>query len=141
EASAQSASEIAASFQGSGRYPGIDRFRNFILRKGTIIFAGEPGVTGFFTTEKTITRAGGDATRLFEGLQVRPQKISPGIGEYRPGVTAYEVTEDSLAAFGIVGANPGYGKGGFPQIFLPNWELRTKPLVSYSLGNRIKPLP
>ncbi len=67
--------------------------------------------------------------------------MSPGIGEYRPGVTAYEVTEDSLAAFGIVGANPGYGKGGFPQIFLPNWELRTKPLVSYSLGNRIKPLP
>jgi hypothetical protein len=71
-------------------------------------YAGEPGVSGFFTTQRTITTAGGDAKRLFQGLQVAPSDI----GLYRPGVTAFEVIDDSPAAFGIVRANPQYGEGG-----------------------------
>ena len=140
-ATAQSASEIARSFQGNTAYPGVDRFRDIIIKKGAIIYTGEPGVIGFFTTGKSIERAGGDATKLFEGLQVRPLEVVPGVGLYRPGVTAYEVLEDSPAAFGIVRANSQYGNGGFPQIYIPDWEQKVKPIVSYPLGNRVKLLP
>ncbi|MEO8435564.1 MAG: PKD domain-containing protein [Pyrinomonadaceae bacterium] len=136
-ATTQTASEIASSFQGSARYPGLDRFRNIILRKGTIVYAGEPGVNGFFTTERTITRAGGDATKLFEGLQAAPSEA----GLYRPGVTAFEIMEDTPAAFGIVRANPQYGSGGYPQVFVPDWRSRMKPVVSYILDNRVATIP
>lgn len=135
-ASTLTAAEIARSMQGSGNYPGSDNFINITLRKGTIIYAGSPGPTGFFTSERTILLAGGDATVLFEGLQVAPRA-----GLYRPGVTAYEVTQDVEAAFGLVGANPQWGRGGYPQIYLPNFEQKTRPLVTHLLDNRVARIP
>jgi hypothetical protein len=115
---------------------GVDKWFNKTLHRGEIYYAGEPYVTGFFTSERTILRAGGDATKLFEGLQVRPY-----YGQYRNGVTAFEVLEDCPAAVGIVRANPQYGPGGFPQVYVPNWEQRMRAIVSYPLNNRVVPLP
>jgi hypothetical protein len=129
-AAAQTSSEIAASFQSSVRYPGVDRFRDIIVRRGTFLICGDPGCSGFFTTERTIVRAGGDSTRLFEGLQVAPHQ-----GEYRRSVIVYEVLEDSPAAFGIVRANPQYGEGGFAQVYLPNWQSKVRPVNTINLEN------
>lgn len=135
-ASTFTAAEIARSMQGSGNYPGSDNFINITLRKGTIIYSGSPGLTGFFTTERTILQAGGDATVLFEGLQVAPRA-----GLYRPGVTAFELTQDAEAAFGLVGANPQWGRGGYPQIYLPGAEQKTRPIVTHLLDNRVARIP
>ncbi|CAM4430264.1 MAG: hypothetical protein LEGION0403_FIIPPAGN_02215 [Legionella sp.] len=101
-----SPSVVAKGFQGSRDYPGIDKYRDITLKKGTIVYAGEPGVTGFFTTSSAIRRSKLDATALFECLQVSPRN-----GLYRPSVTAFEIIEDTLAAFGITRANPKYGVG------------------------------
>jgi len=133
-ATALSPSGIARSFQGSERYPGVDRFRDIIIKKGTKIYAGEPGISGFFTTERTIERVGGDATKLFERMQVAPYK-----GTYRSSVAVFEVLEDTPAAFGIVRANPQYGQGGFPQIFIQDWQQKTRQIGSTPLTNYIPP--
>lgn len=127
-----SPSELAKGFQGSRDYPGVDRYRDITLRKGTIIYAGEPGVTGFFTTSSAIRRTDLDATALFEGLQVAPRN-----GLYRPGVTAFEILEDTPAAFGITRANTRYGEGGLPQIYIPGHSEVVRPIVSYPLKNRV----
>ena len=129
-AATQTAAEMAASFQGSVRYPGVDRFRNIIVRRGTFLICGDPGCSGFFTTERTILRAGGDSTRLFEGLQVAPYQ-----GEYRRSVIVYEVIEDSPGAFGLVRENPQYGSGGFAQVYLPNWQSKVRPVNTINLEN------
>ncbi|MBA2705871.1 MAG: RHS repeat-associated core domain-containing protein, partial [Blastocatellia bacterium] len=129
-ATTRTASEIAASFQASVKYPGVDRFRNIVIRRGTFLICGDPECSGFFTTERTIIRAGGDSTRLFEGLQVAPYQ-----GEYRRSVIVYEVLEDSPAAFGIVRANPQYGEGGFAQVYLPNWQSKVRPVNTINLEN------
>ncbi|USQ13731.1 LysM peptidoglycan-binding domain-containing protein [Legionella lytica] len=126
-----SPSVAAKGFQGSRDYPGIDKYRDITLKKGTIVYAGEPGVTGFFTTSSAIHRSKLDATALFEGLQVSPRN-----GLYRPGVTAFEIIEDTPAAFGITRANPKYGVGGLPQLYIPNYANITKPVISYPLNNR-----
>jgi RHS repeat-associated protein len=129
-AAAQTPSEIAASFQGSIRYPGVDRFRNIVIKRGTFLICGDPGCSGFFTTERTIARAGGDSTRLFEGLQVAPHQ-----GEYRHSVIVYEALEDCPGAFGIVRENPQYGEGGFPQVYVPNWQSKLRPVNTINLEN------
>ncbi|MDR3503548.1 MAG: pre-toxin TG domain-containing protein, partial [Legionella sp.] len=126
-----SPSVVAKGFQGSRDYPGIDKYRDITLKKGTIVYAGEPGVTGFFTTSSAIRRSKLDATALFEGLQVSPRN-----GLYRPGVTAFEIIEDTPVAFGITRANPQYGVGGLPQLYIPNYANITKPVISYPLSNR-----
>jgi RHS repeat-associated protein len=129
-------SQLARATQGTPRYPGVDRFRDITLRQGTIVRAGEPGLTGFFTTTSAARRAGHDATRIFEGLQVAPRQ-----GVYRPGLGAYRVVEDTPAAFGITRANPQYGAGGLPQLFIPRFESVLEPIESWLLTNRVARTP
>jgi hypothetical protein len=124
--------EAAASFQGVGQYPGVDRFRNIGLRPGTLLYAGTPGVSGFFTTAKSVARSGQDATVLFQGLQTAPQAST---GAYRPAVTAFEVVEDAPGAFGIVRANPQWGVGGYPQVYVPDWQSKLRPVFEIPLTN------
>jgi RHS repeat-associated protein len=125
---------------GSGYAP--DPWRNITARKGQLLFAGEPNPSGFFTTERAVLRSGGDASRLFQGLQVRPFEVEPGVWKYRPGVTAFELLEDTPAAFGIVKANTSLGAGRYPQIYLlPGWESKVRPLVTYRLTNTLAASP
>eukprot|EP00828_Plagiopyla_frontata_P014788 TRINITY_DN1927_c0_g1_i7.p1 TRINITY_DN1927_c0_g1~~TRINITY_DN1927_c0_g1_i7.p1 ORF type:complete len:427 (-),score=86.85 TRINITY_DN1927_c0_g1_i7:390-1670(-) len=116
EGGKQSASEIAQSWQGYGKYPGVDNYKDITLKKGKIIYRGEPNGTEYFTTKSAIERLNRDATMIFEGLQVEKSPIHG----YRGNMQGYMVNEDIEAAFGITKANPQFGKGGLPQIFAPN---------------------
>ncbi|MEK6280646.1 MAG: PKD domain-containing protein [Acidobacteriota bacterium] len=140
-ATSVSVAEMAAAVQTSSGYA-RDPWRNIIARKGQLLFAGEPNASGFFTTERAVLRSGGDASKLFQGLQVRPFEVEPGVWKYRPGVTVFEVIEDTPAAFGIVKANPNLGGGRYPQVYLlPGWEQKVRPLVTYRLTNTLATPP
>src|SRR5205085_11100174 len=92
---------------------------------------GEPGMTGFVTTENGMLAAGTDATAFHEGLQVGPRA-----GLYRPGVTAYEVLEDAPAAYSEAVANPQHGPGGFPQLYIPEYSRVLRPIRTDLMRNR-----
>ena len=49
-------SEIAKSWQGSGKYPGIDNYKDITLQKGKVIYRGEPNGTEYFTTKSAKER-------------------------------------------------------------------------------------
>ncbi len=133
---ASSPSALARGFQGKGAYLGVDRFRDITLKEGTVIYAGEPGASGFFTTSGAFRRTGNDAQAVFEGLQVGARD-----GLYRPGLTEFVVTQDTRAAFGIVRQNSQFGPGGLPQIYIENFFSVTRSTVSYPLTNRAARLP
>lgn len=113
---AKNPSEIAKSWQGSGKYPGVDKYKDITLKEGKVIYRGEPNGTEYFTTKSAIERSGSDATKIFEGLQVEKNPIHG----YRGNMQGYKVTTDIDAAFGITKANPQFGKGGLPQVYVPN---------------------
>ena len=123
-------SVFARSLQGTPKYPGVDRFRDITLKKGTILYGGFPGQTAFYTTSSALRRAGGSAERLFSGLQVLKHKEFG----YRTRVAAYEVTENTQAAMGLAIANIDYGTGWLPQVVVPSYEttlrlMKEVPLV------------
>ena len=122
-------SQQAQAWQGKGAYPGVDRYRDITLKKGTIVYAGDPGQSSYHMPASAVRRANGSRSQLFQGLQVEPH---PQFG-YRPAVRAYEVTQDTPAAFGITRANPQHGAGGLPQIFVPDYST-FKPLSTTPLG-------
>lgn len=78
------------------------------------------------TTARAIDRSGADAGKLFDGLQVAPwlpdDPSMLDMAGYRQKMMAYEVVEEVPAAFGITRANTGLGKGGLPQIFIPDFR-------------------
>lgn len=134
----KSPSTIARSWQGKGAYPGVDSYKDITLKKGTVIYRGEPYGSEYFTTKRSVERSGRDATKLFEGLQVSKHPVKG----YRPQVTGYVVTQDTKAAFGITKANPKYGDGGLPQVFVPDANKLIgdgilKPVDTISLTNFI----
>ncbi len=116
ESGNKSPSEIAKSWQGSGKYPGIDDYVDVIVEKGTILYRGEPNGTEYFTTLDAIEQSGRDATKVFEGLQVEKNPIHGYRGEMR----GYLFNDDIASAYGITNANPQFGKGGLPQYYVPN---------------------
>ncbi len=111
-------SAIARSFQGTPKYPGIDRFKDITIKKGTFLYGGYPGQTAFYTTASALRRSGGSANMLFSGLQIRKHR---DLG-YRSSVAAYEVISDAPAAFGLAMANIDYGLGRLPQVVVPSFE-------------------
>ncbi|AND80428.1 hypothetical protein A0O21_04370 [Streptococcus pantholopis] len=106
----------AQSFQGKGKYPGIDSYTDIKLKKGIVLFRGEPNGTEYFTTEQAIAKSDFNATKLFEGLQVEEHPIFG----YRNKMGAYIVNEEIDAAYGIVRANSQFGDGKLPQVYIPN---------------------
>ncbi len=107
-------SEIAISWQGTGKYPGIDDYVDVIVEKGTVLYRGEPNGTEYFTTLDAIEQSGRDAMKLFEGLQVEKNPIHG----YRGEMQDYIFKEDVVSAYGITNANPQFGKGGLPQYYV-----------------------
>lgn len=116
ESGSKSPSEIARSWQGSGKYPGIDEYTDITVNKGSILYRGEPNGTEYFTTLDAIESSGRNATTIFEGLQVEKNPIHG----YRGEMQGYLFNEDVVSAYGITRANPQFGKGGLPQYFVPN---------------------
>lgn len=109
-------SEIARSWQGTGKYPGIDDYVDVTVEKGTVLYRGEPNGTEYFTTLDAIEQSGRDVTKLFEGLQVEKNPIHG----YRGEMQGYIFNEDVASAYGITNANPQFGKGGLPQYYVPD---------------------
>jgi RHS repeat-associated protein len=123
-------SRIARTFQGTTNYPGVDRFRDIMLKKGTIVFSGHPGQSAFYTTLSALRRSGGSASKLFDGLQVRfHEKYG-----YRSRIAAFEVLEDTPAAMALAIANGTHGSGWLPQIFVPSFESSLRRLTDFPLG-------
>jgi RHS repeat-associated protein len=122
------AADLAAGWQGQGRYPGIDNWRNITLDEGKYVVGGMPGQSNYYTTLNSLKRSGLDRSVLFQGLQVMEH---PDFG-YRAQVGIYRVTGSTPAAFGTTYANPAFGTGGYPQIFIPDYSglqlIRTIPL-------------
>jgi hypothetical protein len=133
-AAESSPADLAAAFQGRDAYRGVDAWQNVTLQAGTKVYAGEPGVSGFFTSEGVAESVGNDATALNEGLQIVSRT-----GMYRPGLTEFTLTQDVQAARSIALANPQYGAGGLEQFFIPNWSDIMDPMVSKIMQNRVVP--
>ncbi len=123
-------SQIARSFQGNPRYPGIDRFKDITLKKGTILYSGFPGQTAFYTTASALRRSGNSAEALFRGLQLRKHER---LG-FRTRVAAYEVMADSPAAFGLAIANTDHGAGWLPQVVVPSFQTSLRFLEELPIG-------
>jgi hypothetical protein len=45
----------------------------------------------------------------------------------------YEAIEDAPGAFGLVRENPQFGSGGFPQVYVPNWQQKLRPIKTIVL--------
>ena len=54
-------SQLARSWQGTGKYIGVDDYVDTVVKKGTILYRGEPNGTEYFTTLDAIEQSGGDA--------------------------------------------------------------------------------
>lgn len=117
-----SAAEQAAAWQGSGLYPGVDRYRNITLNPDTYIVGATPGQSNYYTTLSGMRRTGMDVIQYYEGVQVAPNLTNPAYDVVRDGLTIYRVTDITPAAFGRALANPQYGKGGLPQVFVPDFS-------------------
>ena len=90
-------SQLARSWQGTGKYIGVDDYVDTVVKKGTILYRGEPNGTEYFTTLDAIEQSGGDATNVFEGLQVEKHPIHG----YRGEMQGYVFNEEIASAYGI----------------------------------------
>ena len=93
------------------------------------MYGGTPGQSNFYTTEEAVQASGNSQSNLFSSLQVAPH---PDLG-FRPGMTAYEVTEDTPAATSTALANSQISAGGAQQLFIPNYSTVLNPLFSVPL--------
>jgi hypothetical protein len=121
---------LAKAQQGTPRYPGVDDFTRTVIPKGTVVYGGAPGQSGFYVDAASFERSGGIADIFARGSQVQPH---PALG-YRGGVTAFEVTQDVEAATGTVNANPQYGIGGFTQFYIPSYETALEPIDYFPMS-------
>jgi RHS repeat-associated protein len=123
---------LARDWQGKGGYSGVDDWSNIQLKKGEVVWGGEPGQSNFYTTDSVMNTVGNDATQVYNGLQV-------GKGNYpqfRPGMTQFEVTQDIIVGYSKALANPQFGIGGFDQFFITNYESVLKPVMTKMMQNR-----
>jgi hypothetical protein len=122
----------ASQWQGSGDYPGVDNWSNVTLEPGTIVWGGAPGQGNFYTDNFSIQGAGNDARVIFGGMQVGTNERFP---DFRNGLTAYYVNQETLAGFSIAQANPQWGYGGYYQYFIQDYDEVLDPFISLPLIN------
>jgi hypothetical protein len=125
-----SPSVFARSLQGNKNYPGIDRFKDITLKKGTIVYAGFPGQGSFYTTSSAIRRVGDSASAFNRGLQIAAHPLRIPRSRY----AAYRVLEDTPAAFALAVANPAHGRGWLPQLVVPSYRNSLQYLGDFPLG-------
>jgi hypothetical protein len=124
-----SVANVASSWQGKGKYPGVDNWRNTTLKKGTIVYGGTPGQSEFYTTKTAFNRCPKKGDIVGRRLQVEPHRKYG----YRKEMTAYEVIEDAPAARSVAKANPQFGEGGLAQVYVPDYQTKLKPLYKVIL--------
>jgi filamentous hemagglutinin len=108
----------AASWQGTGSYPGIDDWQIFEIPAGTKLYGGLPGQSEFYSVEKTLIDANYNRETFWESLQVIEH---PQFG-FRPKVGEYLVNSNIKVAVSKTLANPQHGVGGAWQIFVENFS-------------------
>lgn len=109
-------SQLARSWQGVGDYKGVDAYVDKIVKKGEVLYRGEPYGTEYFTTRAEIEKCSYEAKNIFEELQVKPHKT---LG-YKSEMMGYVFNEDVATAYGITRANLQFGPGGLAQYYVPN---------------------
>ena len=113
----------ASQFQGQGDYPGHDIFKNFVLRKGTIIYSLYPGKPpGFGVTNHTLKKANGSAKKYHELTQVKSSGFPAGLS-LRTKVSVYRLEEDLCVGKSVARANPQFGKGGATQYYISTMDI------------------
>lgn len=109
----------ARAYQGSTPYLGVDRWSGTVLRAGTRLEAGFPGLSGFVVPGGSLDDVGRSSATFAEGAQVGSWK-----GTYRETGIGFAVTTDVPAATGTARANPQFGAGGQEQHFVPSFTER-----------------
>lgn len=126
----KSPAEQAASWQGSGDYPGVDDWSNTTLTKGTQIVGASPGQGNFYTSMDGFQGTDGSAAGYYDHLQIAPNTSNPAYPPYRSGVTIYELNEDTVVGQATTSANPHLGGGGATQYFLSDPQNQLSPVYS-----------
>jgi hypothetical protein len=122
---------VVRGWQGRDDYPGIDAWQGKTLPKGTKIWAGQPGLAGFFVSDQAMQAAAGDVIKLYRGCQI---KAHPKHGP-RVIFTAFELTDDVPVAEALALANTDHGPGGMLQYYLQNWAHCLKAVETKILVN------
>jgi RHS repeat-associated protein len=124
-----STSSLAKSWQGKGAYLGVDIWKDITLKEGKYVVGGIPGQSEFYTTINGLNRSNLSKSALGQGLQIQPNPVHG----YRGSVCIYKVTKSTSAAFGTTYANPQFGNGGLPQLFIPNYQNVLTPVMTIPL--------
>ena len=140
--------ERAASWQGSGNYPGVDKYVDKKLPKGYMLYILQSqsefdnnSCTGYATDLITIDSSGRDAKLISRKLQVKPfYDKKAKVGKYREFAFEYEIKDnDFIVAYGKETlANPQYGEGGASQYFVKKVQEAIKQGKLQWTGNKIK---
>ena len=97
------------------------------LFRGLAIIAGStPGQSNFYTTISGMTRTEMDVIKYYQGVQIAPNLTNPAFDVVRDGLTIYRTTEATPAAFARTLANPQFGSGKLPQVFVPDYSTLQK---------------
>ena len=129
--SGSSPSQLARSWQGSVSYPGVDSWVDTNLSQGTYVVGAAPEQSEFYTTLEGFNGTDGTAESYYQNLQIGPNTTNPDFPPYRRGVTIYQVNTDGLpAASSNALANPQFGPGGAPQLFIPGYQNSLTPVYS-----------
>jgi filamentous hemagglutinin len=124
-------SQQAKAWQGSGAYPGVDTYADVTLTKGTFVVGAAPGQSPFYTTFGGFSNSGGTAEGYYQSLQIQPNLTNLAYPPYRNGVTIYQVSGNTPAAYSAsTTANPQFGPGGAPQFFIPSYLASLTPVFS-----------
>ncbi|GGL52078.1 hypothetical protein GCM10007968_15250 [Sporolactobacillus putidus] len=135
-----SPSKKATEWQGEDPYFGIDAYTDKIYPKGSVLYAGEPFPTGYFTTKEALDNVGVDAHKVFEGLQVKPYWGKGMFNAiFRDKMVGYELKVDITGANGIAKNNTQFWRGRLEQIFMPDLkELIHNKYLKRLSGTEIK---
>lgn len=129
-------SQEAITWQGTELYPGIDRYKDITLKPGVYVVSASPGQGNYYTTISGLERTGLDVVKYYEGLQIAPNLTNAAYDVIRDGVIVYRVSESTPAAFSLTRANPQFGAGGLPQIYIPDY-LSLQPVEFFPFVNKV----
>ena len=102
----------------------------------TYIVGATPGQSNYYTTLSGMQRTGMDVVQYYEGVQVAPNLTNAAHDVVRDGLTIYRVPESLPAAFGRSLENTQWGKGGLPQVFVPDYS-KLEPVGFIPFANKI----
>ena len=135
--SGKNPSATARRWQGSDPYPGIDSYKNVVVKAGTVLYTLYPhGNTpgNYFVTAKDVLAAR-TAREYNDSVQVSHKENTDGGKNMRTALHGFIVTKDTCMAKGITRANPHLGKGGATQYFIENMDKinlkSTNKLIKY----------